>query len=436
MKFGGTSMARPELVAEIIEDLPHSSAIIVSAPGRIPDDNAKVTDLLIEYTNVAGNPNGNIARNQRSAIIDRYNHAYESMASKLRSPLNRRFNQLLQREDMPSEYYESLGERMSAEYFAALVGALAVRPEIVFNDSIVDSATTKDRVTAQYVNHCQTHNDRSMIVPGYYGHDLGTDRVRLLGRGGSDRSAVIYATSLNADCEIWTDVSGIYCANPREIPDAYPLKEVTRDEVREGYHGGSEVLQGDTVLDLEGSDIDLVVKNTFQPNDQGTRVVKQRQVPTSESIVMISSRPLTEIEIRDKTMTKKVGYMANVLGVLASHNISIEHIPTAQDAATITISDEVDLELLEKASEEIRTHNPYATVRLHDRAAVYLTSESMRNASTRMITMARLGLHLASCRLTYETQVDHPSSPAAAILTARDQRQLIQEEIFNFFLRK
>src|SRR6185436_14063471 len=126
-----------------------------------------------------------------------------------------------------------------------------------------------------------------VVVPGFYGSDA-QGNIKLFPRGGSDRTGAILASTLRMTYGNWTDRPGIYTADPRTVPDAKVIEELSRAEVREGAHGGSGILQGDALIDLNGSEVLTIVRDTFNPELPGTRIVPKRKANVGESIVALS----------------------------------------------------------------------------------------------------------------------------------------------------
>ena len=116
---------------------------------------------------------------------------------------------------------------------------------------------------------------RVSLVPGFISSDKVSGDVTNLGRGGSDYTAAVIAAALDADSlEIWTDVDGFMTADPRVISTAYTISELTYVEATELCNFGAKVVYPPTIYPVCHKNIPILIKNTFNPDAQGT-VIKQ-----------------------------------------------------------------------------------------------------------------------------------------------------------------
>lgn len=405
-KFGGTSMAQPEVVAGIVESRPDQRVVIVSAPGIDDNHPEKMTDSLIRLGEFSANGDP-AAAPLRDEIIDRFDSLYDSLGSYARSFLRSHAKTLLVGDRNPrltrsllgywplpaANYYHSLGETLSATYFSHLIGGTAVAPAIQFGRG--SSKIALDR-TKREVNKQIDETTARTIVPGYFGLDYRKN-IHLLGRGGSDRSGAIYARALGWDYENWTDVNGIYSADPRAVPGAFSIPELTREEVREGAHGGSGVLQGDAIIDLNGSPVVTTVKNTFNPQALGTRIVPELSMEREHPVIAVTGREdLVKIDIHDLGMADRSGYVAQLLTKLAKLGLAFEHMPAAQDSFGITIHAEADNPAVKTFEGFARLHrlSPRGSVATEECGAVYVVGEGLRDTlqlqkvSSRVLALA------------------------------------------------
>jgi aspartate kinase len=162
-----------------------------------------------------------------------------------------------------------------------------------------------------------------VVVAGFQGVDVA-DNITTLGRGGSDTSAVALAAALHADCEIYTDVEGVFTSDPRICPDARKLARISYDEMLELASLGAKVLQIRSVELAKRYGVPLHVRSTFTENE-GTRVVEEE---TSMEDVLVSgvTYDRDEAKITLVRVPDQPGLAARVFGPIADANISVDMI--------------------------------------------------------------------------------------------------------------
>ncbi len=155
---------------------------------------------------------------------------------------------------------------------------------------ITEKEHTRARIVAIKTDRIQRHLDQQevVVVAGFQGISSADDlEITTLGRGGSDTSAVALAAALKADfCEIYTDVPGVYTTDPRLVPNAQLLTEITADEMLELASLGAKVLHPRAVEIARNYGVPLVVRSSWT-DDPGTKVISQNTTP----------RPLTNLEL-------------------------------------------------------------------------------------------------------------------------------------------
>jgi len=135
-----------------------------------------------------------------------------------------------------------------------------------FGHAAVDFELTNKTIRA----HFNKHQHRVTIVPGFIGATQD-GQTTTLGRGGSDYTAAIFAAALHAqELEIWTDVNGMFTANPKIVKQAKPIEKITYEEAMELSHFGAKVLYPPTIQPVLSKNIPIWIKNTFEPEAIGT----------------------------------------------------------------------------------------------------------------------------------------------------------------------
>jgi len=200
---------------------------------------------------------------------------------------------------------------------------------------------------------------RIVIVAGFQGIDEGNN-ITTLGRGGSDTSAVALAAALKARyCEIYTDVDGVYTADPNKVPDARLLREISYEEMLELASLGSKVLHSRSVEIAMNYNVVLHVRSSLNTNE-GTLVVKEKKEMEQIRINGVTSKT-DEARVTVYDLDHKPGVAATVFGELSKQRINVDMIvqPSSTEATqTNRISFTVkksDLRTVEGVVENLRS---------------------------------------------------------------------------------
>jgi len=343
MKFGGTSVGsagRIRAAAALVESArtKRPVVVVVSAMSRI-------TDLLLDTMKhaEAGDRAGidsNVrqlrARHHEAALGD-----IELIAriDALIAEFERLVNGMAMLGDRPARSVDeavAIGERLSSVLFAACLNAAGSpaaalnAAELIVTDAVFGNASPLMEHTSERSRRVIEPLLRQGIIPivtGFNGSTLD-GRPTTLGRGGSDFSASILAAALGAaELWIWTDVDGIMTADPRLVPDAKVLAEVSFREAAELAYNGAKVLHPRTLAPLLAPGIDHAIpvwsKNSFAPEKPGTRIVGR--LSTSEgarAVTSMSNVALVSLESANAALSG-VQVMARALDALARTNVEV-----------------------------------------------------------------------------------------------------------------
>jgi len=160
-----------------------------------------------------------------------------------------------------------------------------------------------------------------------------------LGRGGSDYTAAIIAAALEVpSLEIWTDVNGIYTANPKIVKQAEPIPYITFEEAMELSHFGAKVLYAPTIQPILNKDITLHIKNTFEPEAHGSIVSKVPEVKSENPIRGISNvDDITLITLEGTGMVGVAGFSKRLFEVISKENVNVIFITQASSEHSICL---------------------------------------------------------------------------------------------------
>jgi len=191
----------------------------------------------------------------------------------------------------------SAGERISMALLSMALQELGV-PAISFTGSQSGIITTEDHANARIVEvrphrvQEELARGRVVIVAGYQGVSRAKE-VTTLGRGGSDTTAVALAAALGADCEIYSDVAGVFTADPRVVPAAQRLPELSYEEMQELAHAGAKVLNAQAVEFAREKGIAIHARSTFGGADEtvvrgGARAARIAGVATQKELALLT----------------------------------------------------------------------------------------------------------------------------------------------------
>ncbi|HET6631356.1 MAG TPA: bifunctional aspartate kinase/diaminopimelate decarboxylase [Rhodanobacteraceae bacterium] len=181
------------------------------------------------------------------------------------------------------------------------------------------------------------------ITQGFIARDA-EGRTVLLGRGGSDTSAAYFGALLRAArVEIWTDVAGMFSANPRKVPGARLLRRLDYEEAQEIATTGGKVLHPRCLAPLREPGVPLLIKDTARPELDGT-VIGPKVREHAPSVKAISARSgITLVSMESVGMWQQVGFLADVFDAFKRHGLSVDLIGSAETNVTVSLDPTANL---------------------------------------------------------------------------------------------
>jgi aspartokinase/homoserine dehydrogenase 1 len=389
LKFGGTSVGSAQSIELLLNILKHENEAANAAndkPVVVISAMSGVTNQLLAMAEAAAK--GNDFAQQLAELEKRHFEVVKSLLEiQNQNPaltrLKINFNQLeellqgiLTLQELTPKTRDlvlSYGERcatlmiskIAAQYFPAVFVDAA---EVIKTDSSFGQAKVNTELTEQLIRGSYHENkDKVLFVTGFIAsNDAG--QLTTLGRGGSDYTAAIFGAALNASqIEVWTDVNGMMTADPRMVKKAFPLAELTYTEAMELSYFGAKVIYPPTMIPAFLKKIPIVIKNTFEPDFEGT-VIKHQSAPSPLAIKGISSiSNISILNVEGSGMVGKAGFSGRLFSLLAreqinvilitqsssEHSITFAVSPGDTDRAKQVIEHEFELELLAKKLEHI-----------------------------------------------------------------------------------
>lgn len=181
------------------------------------------------------------------------------------------------------------------------------------------------------------------VIQGFVG-GTADGITTTLGRGGSDFTAAIVGAALGAsNVTIWTDVDGIFSADPNQVPDAHVLREIGYEEAVEISYFGARVVHPAAAKHAIARDISLRIRNSFRPGDPGTLIRHDRRETPKVAAVACKSG-VTLLRVRSRPLFMAHGFLARVFSVLSGHALPVDLVATSHSSTAFTIDEEEELE--------------------------------------------------------------------------------------------
>jgi aspartate kinase len=300
----------------------------------------------------------------------------------------------------------STGEQVTIALLALALQSLGLKARSFTGPQVgmrTDHSHTQARITQIDADRVRRALDASEIavVAGFQGLS-DEDEITTLGRGGSDLTAVALAAALKADvCEIYTDVDGVYTADPNIVPDARKLARVAYDEMLELASLGAKVLQTRSVEFAKKYGVTVHVRSTFRP-DPGTLVTKEEH-GMEQAVVTGVTHDRSQAKISILRVPDRPGIAARVFGAISARNIVVDMIVQniSQDGYTdvsFTLPRGDRARAVTDLSAVVREIGARGIVHDERVAKVSIVGVGMRShsgvASTMFATLAREGINI------------------------------------------
>ena len=362
LKFGGTSVSSPQNIKNVttlIKKLAKENKII-----PVFSAISGVTDDLIRITNLIQNRNKEAASSLAKKIIKMHTDIAEQCVknSKIKKDLLIKMKadldefedllhgMLLLGEVTPrsSDYMISFGERLSINLVAFTLNEMGVKAVPltgkdvgIVTDSNFGGAKPLMDTTRLHVSHTVENLLQKKTMPvigGFAGADQHGN-ITTFGRGGSDYTATIIASSIKSD-EVWlmSDVDGLMTTDPKIVKDAKLIKEVSYIEAMEMALFGAKYIHPRALEPLVAKKIPLRIRNTFNVDNPGTLVTATPQADTQKTVKCVSTiRHTGLIDVRGGSMVGAPGTAATIFSILAKEGINIMMISQSPSESSISI---------------------------------------------------------------------------------------------------
>ncbi|HDR2785100.1 TPA: lysine-sensitive aspartokinase 3 [Enterobacter sichuanensis] len=346
-KFGGTSVADYDAMnrsADVVLADPNTRLVVLSASAGVTNLLVSLSEGLeaterfvkldalrkIQFDILERLQNPNIIREEVERLLENITTLAEAASLATSTALT---DELVSHGELMSTllFVEIMRERnISAQWFDV---RKVMRTSDRFGRAEPDVEALAELTTQQLAPRLA---DGIVITQGFIGSEA-KGRTTTLGRGGSDYTAALLGEALHATrVDIWTDVPGIYTTDPRVVSAAKRIDVIAFEEAAEMATFGAKVLHPATLLPAVRSDIPVFVGSSKDPKAGGTLVCKKTENPPLFRALALRRRQ-TLVTLHSHNMLHSRGFLAEVFGILARHNISVDLITTSEVSIALTL---------------------------------------------------------------------------------------------------
>jgi aspartokinase/homoserine dehydrogenase 1 len=363
LKFGGTSVGTAEnirIVKSIVESQNCDVIVVVSALGGITD---KILSAARNASTGASDYHkelSEIKTRHDEVIHSLFNGsgAIKNIVAELLDELEQILTGITLVGELTAKTLDriaGIGERISSHIVAQFISAERFdSSEFIRTDSNFGKAAVDFNITNKNIQEIFGDFTGVAVVPGFISKNI-KDEFTTIGRGGSDYTAAIISAALDVEIlEIWTDVNGFMTADPRIISKAYTIPELTYSEAMELSHFGAKVIYPPTILPVYKKHIPILIKNTFEPENPGTRISHSAVNGIERIIKGISSiSGIALVTLQGIGMVGVTGISMRLFTALARENVNVILISQASSENSISIA--IEENAVEKAQNAIQT---------------------------------------------------------------------------------
>lgn len=374
MKFGGTSVGRPERmhqVKDLITRGTEPTIVVLSALSG-------TTNALVGIGEALASADKTLAKERIDTLHAHYLAFYPALLQTAEAREKA--------EDIIKEHFEFLnillkisfneainrdilaqGELLSTKLFYTLLGELQIPavflPALDFMSIDENSEPELEKISERLKAILAQHpNERLFITQGYIckNHRNEVDNLK---RGGSDYTASLVAAAIQASvCEIWTDIDGMHNNDPRVVDRTRPIAEMSFDEAAELAYFGAKILHPASIWPAQLYNIPVKLLNTMQPDAGGTLI--KAKVDTTGVKAIAAKDGITAIKIKSSRMLLAYGFLRQVFEIFEKYKTPIDMITTSEVAVSVTID---ELSHLDQIVSELRD---FGTVEVDQNQAI------------------------------------------------------------------
>lgn len=358
MKFGGTSVGKPERmkkIAELVQGVPGKKMVVLSALSGTTNALVTIGDHLM-----AGNLEK--AEEEIAALESHYqafvNELFSGEAAHaIGDEIVSRYFILIrmlaagQFDNKTSRELLAQGELMSTELFYQYLHEQKIParllPALHFMSIDENEEPELDKISQRLKPLIDSIRNIDIIITQGYICRNHRNEIDNLKRGGSDYTASLIGAALGADeIQIWTDISGMHNNDPRLVKKTVPISELTFDEASELAYFGAKILHPSTIVPTQRFNVPVRLKNTMDEEAPGT-IITEKSNGVGSFKAIAAKDNITAIKIKSSRMLMAYGFLRRVFEVFEHHKTPIDMIATSEVAVSLTIDNQTHLSSIE-----------------------------------------------------------------------------------------
>jgi aspartate kinase len=357
LKFGGTSVGKPERmkkIAELVLGTPGKKIVVLSALSGTTNALVSIGDhLLAGQKAKAEDETAALEKHYQIFIKELYgSEAYQAIGQEI----VRRFFifiRMLAAGQFDNKGYRELlaqGELISTELFYQHLQERKISarllPALYFMSIDENDEPELEKISERLKPLVDSLSNVEIIITQGYICRNNRNEIDNLKRGGSDYTASLVGAAIRAEeIQIWTDIDGMHNNDPRIVKKTVPISELTFDEASELAYFGAKILHPSTIVPAQKYNVPVRLKNTMDEKAPGTIITSKGTTGSFKAIAAKDS--ITAINIRSSRMLMAYGFLRRVFEIFENHKTSIDMITTSEVAVSLTIDSDARLSSIE-----------------------------------------------------------------------------------------
>lgn len=357
LKFGGTSVGKPERmkkIAELLLSTPGRKTVVLSALSGTTNALVSIGENLLAGRKAKAEEEiANLEKHYHTFIKDLYSsESFQAIGQEIVSRFFI-FIRLLAAGQFDNKGYRELlaqGELISTELFYQHLQERKINarllPALYFMSIDENEEPELEKISARLKPLVNSLTNIEIIITQGYICRNHRNEIDNLKRGGSDYTASLIGAAIQADeIQIWTDIDGMHNNDPRIVKKTVPISELTFDEASELAYFGAKILHPSTIVPAQKYNVPVRLKNTMDEKAPGTIITSKG---TEGSFKAIAAKDdITAIKIKSSRMLMAYGFLRRVFEVFENHKTSIDMITTSEVAVSLTIDTNTHLASIE-----------------------------------------------------------------------------------------